>query len=104
MTWLKEWLKDLPTTALVTVVFSFLAVYSGIMYWIAVWREWTLDESTFAIFLGFVAAGCGISFLWFGKKRDTFIPTPPTGKDQEDTPSKSVGAALPAAPMEQGEQ
>ena len=89
---MKTWLKDFPTTALVAVTGCFLAIYSGVMYWIAVWREWPMEEFLLAVWLGFVASLCGIAYKWFGKKRDTWDPLKgqPPGKDPEDTPSPSV--------------
>lgn len=89
MNWLKNALKDFPTTALVAVTGCFLAIYTGVMYWIAVWRGWKMDELTLGLWLSFVAALCGIAFMWFGKKRDTWEPRKdwPPGKDPEDVPS-----------------
>jgi H+/Cl- antiporter ClcA len=86
----KAWLKDFPTTALVAVTGCFLAILSGIMFWIAQWREWNIDDTELAIFLSFVAAMCGIAWAWFGKKRDTWDPLKgvPPGTDPEDKPAE----------------
>lgn len=98
---LKVGLKDFPTTVLVTVTGCCLALYSCVMFWVAVWREWRMEEVTLGIWLGFVAALCGVAYMWFSKKRETYKDAPRNGKDAEDTPSKT--APVIPAPMDQGE-
>lgn len=73
---LQRWFGDLPGLQLVTATGCFLAVYSGIMYWVAIWREWKMEEMILAVWLGFVASLCGVAFFWFGKKRDTDLRMP----------------------------
>lgn len=101
---IKDGLKDFPTTVVVTLTGCAMAFGSFVMYWVSVSRGWELDDVTFGLMLGFIAATMGISFAWFRHKRNTYDPeksTPPA-KDPEDTPADPGGerrrAPLQVAP------
>ena|SRR5688572_6972055 len=102
MTWLWKRLADMPSTN--ARIFLTLLIFLGtaIRYW------WT-DKPPDVAWMTFIGAMAGIDALQFGAKRATFEPTPPSGKDIEDTPSKPVppktttAETLGVAQMDQGE-
>jgi hypothetical protein len=82
MTWLWKWLADFPSTNGRIFVTIALSVGTAVRYWSSeTWKpsyEW----------LAFLIVMAGLDVAQFGKKRDTFVAMPPSGKDVEDTPSK----------------
>lgn len=81
---MKAWLADLPTTALVITTGCVLALLTGLFFFIATFRGKPIDDGNWTSWLVFVAALLGVGYQQFAKKRDTYIPTPPSGRDIED--------------------
>lgn len=103
MSWLWRWLADMPSTN--TRIFITLIIFMGTA--IRYWYTAAVPDRDWLFFLGIMA---GVDALQFGAKRATEKPTPPLGKDQEDTastkemvvPKALLGTHIPAT-MDQDE-
>jgi hypothetical protein len=78
MTWLWKKLADMPSTN--ARIFMTLIVFGGTAI-----KYWYTNKAPDNNWLIFISVMAGVDALQFGAKRATEKPTPPLGKDQEDT-------------------
>lgn len=78
MNWLWKRLADMPSTN--ARIFLTLLIFGGTAI-----RYWYTNDVPDGQWLAFIAVMAGVDALQFGAKRVTEKPTPPLGKDQEDT-------------------
>jgi hypothetical protein len=90
--WLKGFAADLNQPAFKAVVFAALTLTTALLYYICVFFAITIQEATWGLWLGFLAAGWGVTAWDYSTKRNT------TFERHVRTPIAAEAAA------EQGEQ
>ena len=69
--WMNHWLRDLPSTNYRIAASVWLSAGTAIVYWYCLIAGMDIPEGPFALWLTFLAAMQGITYLQFKNKRET---------------------------------
>jgi cbb3-type cytochrome oxidase subunit 3 len=100
--WVKDFTGDLNQPAFKALVFGVLTIGTGQVYWACVFLTITIQEAPFGLWLGFLAAGWGITYWDYRSKRETTMDQAQRAALKQEQASQPIQEREPPPPAERG--
>lgn len=90
-----KWIDELASTNFKIIVGAFMSVCTMIFYFAGTILGRSIDSVNFGLWLGYVAAWAGLSYVQFAKKRDTYAAPSPDSERAEVPPAPAPSTPTP---------
>jgi hypothetical protein len=93
-----KWISELASTNFKIVVGAFMSLCTMAFYFIGTILNRPIDSVNFGLWLGYVAAWAGLSYVQFAKKRETYAAPSPDSERAEVPVPPAPTTPVPATP------